>query len=326
MKVRIWLLLVGFLTGLLGSWSIAQFGSRIGMIDIPNNRSSHSIFIPKGAGIGIVLAFLMASLSLSLPSWLWGSAICISLISFLGGDKSLLSAEKRLVVQFGCSWCLLLYVLNQTPVSVASLLMAILSSVFIVGTSNLYNFMDGIDGLAGITSVVGFYLLWLYIHLFKMDPSYGVLCLVLISSSIGFLCFNLPQAKVFLGDVGSVFLGFIFSCLVILLSDSFIDFIVMIGFISPFYFDELITVILRLKQGDSLVIPHRKHLYQLLANELEVRHWKIAGGYGFCQLLIGLSGIYLKSRGVWVVLLVYLGYGVLFLIFFNVIRKKVCEL
>lgn len=321
----VWLLFFSFLAGLLSSWGIAQFKDKIGLIDIPSSRSSHSVVIPKGAGMGTLAAFLTASLSLPLPLWLWIPATCISLVSLFGGDRHLLSVNARLFVQFGCSFFFLLFLLNPTQGSIHLFLLAVPLSVFIVGTSNLYNFMDGIDGIAGITSVVGFCLLWFYIGWIEADPVYGDLCLVLIFSCLGFLCFNLPQAKVFLGDVGSVFLGFLFSCLVVGAAERVTDFMVMTGFIAPFYFDELVTMKVRIQQGDSLIVPHRKHVYQLLANELGISHWKISTGYGFFQMIIGLSGIYLASRGAWSVLLAYLGYGLIFFIFSGIVRKKAAD-
>jgi len=182
--------------------------------------------------------------------------------------------------------------------------------------------MDGIDGIAGITGVVGFLLLSFYSRISGTEDVYGIVCLALAFSCLGFLCFNLPKAKVFLGDVGSVLLGFVFACLIISLSENMIDFIVMAGFLAPFYFDELSTMIVRIKNGDSLIIGHRKHIYQLLANKVGISHWKISLAYGFVQMLIGLSFILLKSKGVYYILLACLVYCLIFTVFSITIRKK----
>lgn len=167
-----------------------------------------------------------------------------------------------------------------------SLLLASLS-VFIVGTANFYNFMDGINGIAGITGVVGFLLLAVYGHGAGSDSVYNVLSVAMACSCAGFLPFNIPRAKVFMGDVGSVLLGFVFACLVVLLSASFFDFICMTAFLFPFYADELTTMAIRIRDGDKLSQAHRKHVYQLLANEYGIDHWKVSLGYGVVQLIIG---------------------------------------
>jgi Fuc2NAc and GlcNAc transferase len=116
-------------------------------------------------------------------------------------------------------------------------------------------------------------------------------------ASLGFLFLNLPRARVFLGDVGSILLGFIFSGIVLMMSNSIIDLICLASFIFPFYADEITTMYVRLRQGENLTIPHRKHLYQLLANEMGFSHWIVSCSYGLIQLVVGLSVIYLKPHG-----------------------------
>jgi Fuc2NAc and GlcNAc transferase len=81
-------------------------------------------------------------------------------------------------------------------------------------------------------------------------------------SCIGFLPFNVPKAKVFMGDVGSILLGFIFSGMAVYLFNDVLDFICLSSFLFPFYADELTTMIVRLKDGENLTNAHRRHLYQ----------------------------------------------------------------
>ena len=76
----------------------------------------------------------------------------------------------------------------------------------------------------------------------------------------------------------------------------------------PFYADELTTMVLRLKDGEKLFNPHRRHLYQLLANELNIAHWKVSAGYGIFQLIVGLSVLALKPFGIWVILCLLTAY------------------
>lgn len=317
------LFLFSFLTSLLGAWLAIKFSDKLGIDDIPNHRSSHATIIPKGGGVGISTAFALACITLSMPVSLWLPSVVISLTGFWGGDKHRLSVAQRLIIQFGCSIIFLAFFLNSKQVSMATYFLCIPLSVFIVGTSNFYNFMDGIDGIAGVTAVVGFLLLLFYSSGSAAINTYGVLCLVMVFSSLGFLCFNIFKAKVFLGDVGSILLGFVFACLVVILSDNYVDFLVMVGCLAPFYYDELFTILVRIKHGDSLVVPHRKHIYQLLANELGISHWKISVTYGLVQMMTGLSIIFIKPKGIIYILLIYLIYTLIFAVISILIRKKV---
>ena len=312
-----------FLLGGLGAFIAMKFAGKLGLIDIPNHRSSHVHITPKGGGIGVLAAFLLGSLMLQIPVSLWLPSLVIALIGLWGGDKRCLSVKQRLFIQFGCSLVFLVFFLSSKQVAPAGYLLCVPLSVFMVGTSNFYNFMDGIDGIAGVTGVVGFSLLCLHNSIFGTNDTYTSLSLVLAFSCLGFLCFNFPKAKVFLGDLGSILLGFVFACLTIVLSETLVDFITMVGFLAPFYFDELLTMVVRIKNRDDLTLAHRKHMYQLLTNELGIRHWKVASGYGLAQLVIGGSVIFLKPGGVYFILPAYLVYSLVFVWASWLIRKKV---
>ncbi len=101
------------------------------------------------------------------------------------------------------------------------------------------------------------------------------------------------------------------------------DLFVMAGFLTPFYLDELFTMGVRIKNRDSLIIAHRKHIYQLLANEVGISHWKISMAYGLLQAVIGLSIIMIKPMGLYFILLAYLVYSLIFVLFSISVRKKV---
>jgi Fuc2NAc and GlcNAc transferase len=90
-----------------------------------------------------------------------------------------------------------------------------------------------------------------------------------------------------MGDVGSILLGAVFAGLVYLASRTLLDFLCMASFLFPFYVDELTKMIVRLRVGENLTQPHRRHIYQLLANERQIPHWRVSAGYGFFQLLVG---------------------------------------
>jgi Fuc2NAc and GlcNAc transferase len=316
------IVLISFLFGLIGSWIVLKYGGMIGAIDIPNGRSSHHDNIPKGAGFGILAAFVFFSLTLEIPIFFWVPGLIMSLASFWGGDRHCLSVKQRLFFHFGCSLFFSILFLYSKQIDFGTYMICLPISVFIVGTANFYNFMDGIDGIAGITGFFGFSLVVFYSKISGMEPIYGTLGLSMAFACLGFLFFNTPKARVFLGDIGSLLLGFVFACLIIVLSENLMDFFVMAGFLAPFYFDEIFTMVVRIKNKDSLIIPHRKHIYQILANEAGIGHCKVSLGYGFLQLTIGLSAIFIKPTGMFFLLGTYLIYSIIFACFSIIIRRK----
>ncbi|MDZ7664905.1 MAG: UDP-N-acetylmuramyl pentapeptide phosphotransferase [Desulfotignum sp.] len=316
------LVFISFLLGFSGSWLVKRFGVRIGMVDVPNLRSSHHREIPKGAGFGILSALVVSSLFLLIPFFVWLPALVISLASFWGADKHILPVSHRLLIHFGCSLFFLVFFLYFQQADPSAYVIWLPVLIFIVGTANFYNFMDGIDGIAGITGVLAFLLVAVHAWMSDMPVSFILLSLAMSAACLGFLCFSLPRASVFLGDVGSILLGFVFACLVIFLSRDLTDFLVMAGFLSMFYFDELFTMGVRIWDKDSLVEPHRKHIYQVLVNEAGIEHWKVALGYGLAQLVIGCLAIWLQPKGAGCLFVMY---GVSALMFTGVsmiIRKR----
>jgi Fuc2NAc and GlcNAc transferase len=194
--------------------------------------------------------------------------------------------------------------------------------IFIVGTANFYNFMDGIDGIAAITGLVGFGLLSYYSFFWGTSTSVTALSISVALGCLGFLPFNLPNAKVFLGDVGSILLGYLFASIVIWMSDNVLVFICLSSFLFPFYIDEVTTMLLRIKEKEKLTQAHRRHLYQILANEYALSHWIISLGYGLFQLVIGSSILAIKDRGLSYVLSLLIFYACIFSAFSLFMRRK----
>ena len=125
-----------------------------------------------------------------------------------------------------------------------------------------------------------------------------------------------------MGDVGSILLGFVFAAIAVLISRSAADFICIAGFLFPFYADELITMSIRLKNGENLLKPHRKHLYQILANELKIDHWKVSIGYGALQAAIGVLMLFARPFGLGALVFLLLMSGFGFIAVNYVIRNK----
>lgn len=314
--------IISCILGGSGAWFIKKYGMKVGIIDVPNERSSHKNVVPKGGGIGILATVIICSVVLDVPKSFWLSALVLALVSF-AGDWFDIRPRYRLTIQFCCSLVFLLGVnsfLYETDL--LNYLKIILLIVFIAGTSNFYNFMDGINGIAGITGVIGFFLLAFHGYDSGVDPKYILLSVSIACSCVGFLPFNIPNAKVFMGDVGSVLLGFTFACMVLILSRNLLDFICLVSFLFPFYADELITMVVRIYDGDNLTRPHRKHIYQLLANENGFVHWKVALGYGLSQLFVGISVIMIKPYGIVALISVLVLYFFIFIRFSVYVRMK----
>lgn len=317
------LYVISILLGAVGAYLVGRFGSWLGFLDHPSKRSSHHVSTPKGGGIGILAAFICISFWIEVPLTFWLPPSLVALLS-LYGDKKALSSTLRLVVQFISAFILLLGINGGKPNFVTNFMLILFASVFIVGTANFYNFMDGIHGIASITGIVGFGLLSCFAIILETEYSFITLSASLSLSCLGFLPFNFPRAKVFMGDVGSVLLGFVFAGMVVSFSSNFLDFICLVAFLFPFYADELTTMVVRLKDGEKLTRPHRRHLYQLLANEFGISHWKISVGYGVVQLLIGLSVLLLRNFGMLAVLSLLALYLGGFTVTTWVVRTRLC--
>ena len=233
MKLEITILL-SFLLSVLTASIISQIGSKTALVDHPNYRSSHSLPTPRGGGIGIWLAFVIIGVFFFKDNAFTLIAGIAGLIGFLE-DIFTLSSRLRLLIQIIIS-ALVAWLFLTMPLSMITVLLFVFWIIFITGTANLYNFMDGINGIAGFTGVVGFGLIAYFSYYILNDYNLFLMSLILTAGCIGFLPFNFPKAKVFMGDVGSIFLGFVFASFVVKLSVTINIFLCMIMFLCTFYY------------------------------------------------------------------------------------------
>ena len=313
--------------GLIGAWAVSRYAEKLCLMDSPCDRSSHSCPTPKGGGAGILAAFVLFSIFGSLSTTALCAATILALISFCG-DKQELTPKFRLFVQFSCA-ALALWGIGYEFAPELSWFWLIFFVpavlVFIVGTANFYNFMDGINGIAGITGVVGFAgLAWWAFSMGRADV--GTASLALAGSCAGFLPLNIPRAKVFMGDIGSVLLGFCFALFAVALSLTLLDFFVLCSLLFTFYADELCTMLQRFKQGDSFFQAHRKHLYQVLVNELGMEHWKVSVGYGAVQIGVFLVILYVSRYGLAAVLGALLFFAVAWFAVDWTVKRRGCRI
>lgn len=313
---------VSFLLGLIGAWFVSRFAYRFGLLDIPNDRSSHDLPTPRGGGVGILAAFVVSSLLLKLPTLFWLPAALLSLVS-LFDDKLDLTPKTRLLFQFAAALIVVGFSPHVSHFSPVVILLAICLAIFVVGTANFFNFMDGINGIAGITGTVGFALLALFARSQLEVPSLSLFASCVAVSCLGFLPLNVPRARVFMGDVGSILLGFLFAATCVLLTRSACDFLVLCGFLSTFYADALTTLFIRKRDGEKLSQAHRRHLYQLLANQMRIPHWKVSLGYGLLQAAVGIMLLQLRPYGTMAVVAGELGTMAGWLLVMTRVRRSV---
>lgn len=292
----VWVMLLPVLVSATSSVLVSRLGSRMSLIDKPNERSSHVHPTPRAGGIGIFLSFLIIGVLFTQERILILTIGMAGLIGLLD-DCFSISSKKRLLLQLIIS-AVTVILLQGTPDSARARLLFGGSIIFITGTANFYNFMDGINGIAGLTGVVGFGMMALFSHFVIGNSDIVIMSIALSAACVGFLPFNFPKANVFMGDVGSVSLGFIFAAFVVKLSTNINVFLCLIMFLCLFYADALITIFSRWLRGENLMKAHRSHLYQYLSNELRLPHWKVSVLYAFVQLTFGLLGLLAYRNGI----------------------------
>jgi len=243
--------------------------SRFNVIDTPNKRSSHSSPVPRGGGLAIVLSWYIGIILLYVDNQIDKnlffallSGVILAFVSFVD-DLISLKPAIRLIGQ-SISVILAVYFLKGLWFIDVSGLILDCSILFIpfviVGTVwfiNLYNFLDGIDGYASVEAITVSVILYLFTG--------NLLCLLIIACVTGFLIWNWPKAKIFMGDIGSTQLGFIIVILGIYLNnENEFDFLMWILLTSPFWFDATFTLFRRFKNKERLSEAHKKHAYQRL--------------------------------------------------------------
>lgn len=263
-------LLAFVLTGALRRYALAR-----SIIDVPNARSSHSVPTPRGGGVAVVLCFigaipLLASSFGLAPDHaiaLAGAGILVALIGFLD-DHGHIAARWRLLAHFSAAAWALYWMGGSPPLALPGMqietgaLGIALAALYLVWVLNLYNFMDGIDGIASVEAmcvcVGGAVLYWQ-----TGAAAAAIVPLALGASVAGFLVWNFPPARIFMGDAGSGFLGITLGVLALQAGwvepDLFWAWLVLLG---VFVVDATFTLLRRLLNGEKVYEAHRSHAYQ----------------------------------------------------------------
>ncbi|WP_405242560.1 MraY family glycosyltransferase [Lentisalinibacter salinarum] len=257
------------LTGL-----VRRFALQSNMVDVPNARSSHNVVTPRGGGVAIVLVFTVVLLYWGLatdsalnPLIALGGALPVAAIGYLD-DRFGMSVSIRMLVHVLASGWFVYWVSPVAPVPSLtfvvwdSWVLDVMAVLWMVALLNFYNFMDGIDGLAGVEGVtVGFGAATL--AMLNGDSQSAFLIALLACSVSGFLIWNWPPARIFMGDVGSGFVGFTFAGLAVVTHDNgalvIWSWLILLGL---FLVDAIVTLLRRMIRGDRIHEAHRTHAYQ----------------------------------------------------------------
>lgn len=231
-------------------------GRRIAL-DTPNERSLHAQPVPRTGGIAIA-AGAAAACVLAPPgaTVILGATLALAIISFFD-DVGGLPTLARLAAHLAAAAAVLYYQVGYAePVLFAALLLAI------AWYANLYNFMDGADGLAGAMTLIGFGAFAIAAHV-AGQAAFAALCASIAAAAAGFLAFNFPPARLFMGDVGSVPVGFLAGALGVYgwsRGDWPLWFPLLV--FAPFVCDATLTLLRRLLRGEKVWRAHRDHYYQ----------------------------------------------------------------
>ena len=296
-------------------WLYLQLARRRRWLDQPNERSSHRRPTPHGGGVPLLLAFV-AGLALTAP---WSGAylllLVIALLLMLVGvidDLWHLSVRLRMLLYLGCS---LLLCWSLLPGAGAGLgwqsLLLVIPVLAMLWFLNLYNFMDGIDGIAAMQCILacGSAALLAWAGGSPGSAAYALFCLLLAAAHIGFLMWNWPPARLFMGDAGSIPTGFLLAGLVLLGAvQGYLNPACWLILLAVFITDASYTLLWRLFTGQAVTQPHRLHAYQRLS-----RHWQSHLSVDFVLLAINAVWLFplawaVQSKPDYALIMVILAY------------------
>ena len=321
------LIVVVLLTSYFGVGRLSRWAAGRGLLAIPGERSSHRVATPTGGGavIAVVTIAGTAGVWLTRPDWaeygLTAYLIAGTLVAIVGwlDDIYALPATLRFGVQAAAALAIILWVGSFDSITLFGFgiltlgwIRFPLTFLWVVGLINAYNFMDGIDGNAGgIGAVAG--AMWAFVAWQLHEPLLVTLGVLLSATCLGFLGHNWQPARIFMGDVGSTFLGFTFAAMPLLALQRSADArlpIVGALLVAPCIWDAVYTFFVRLFRGEHVFQAHRTYLYQRLVRR-GYPHWAGTGFYLLLTMATGVCGwFYVTVGGRWgwqlLVLIVFL--------------------
>ena len=267
-----------------------RIADKCNIIDKPNQRSSHSSIVLRGGGIIFVLGLWIWAAFFGFHNiWFLIAVTLVAGVSFIDDIHSL-PDSVRLVAQFA-AMALMFYQLDMLHWNMWWIIL--IAMIVCVGASNIINFMDGVNGITGAYAMASL------LPLFLLNKELGFadesLIAVVALADIVFCFFNFRpkgKAKCFAGDVGSIGVAYILLFLIgsLILATGDVTYLI---FLLVYGVDGCMTIVHRILLHENLGEAHRKHAYQLMANELKIGHVKVASFYALLQLAVSLGFIYL---------------------------------
>lgn len=246
------------------------------LVDVPNARSSHTVATPRGGGIALVITSLLALAVLAAigvldwrETWAFlGGGALVAALGFADDHRDL-PAKWRLAGQFLAAIWIVGLLGGAPPIEAFGVALGggalgyILAVLYLVWLCNLFNFMDGIDGIAGAETVTVCVGAAIATYIAQPASELWILPLILAGAALGFLLWNWPPAKIFMGDVGAAFIGLLMGAFAIAAGHAmprlFWCWTILLG---AFIVDATITLFARIARGERFYEAHRSHAYQ----------------------------------------------------------------
>lgn len=306
--LELFVVFAGFVATVVGIRFFLRISPSIGLLDVPNERSSHTKPTPRGGGLVIALVGMLLYVLVS--AWIgenvdWTFIFCALLITFVGFADDLFSSPPlfRLAVHIFAAALMVystgsfngVYLLGTGKTLNFGAFSPIITVFLIVWITNAFNFMDGIDGIAGVQGLSAG-LGWTIFGLITGEQAIAAVGSIFIGICAGFLVFNWPPAKIFMGDAGSTFLGFSLAVLPLIYSRSSKIpipelLILCIIFSWLFIYDTVLTRLIQITRGAKFWKPHRDHQYQRLVVAGH-RHRSVSLFFGLTGASLAVIGSY----------------------------------
>lgn len=308
---------VAFAVALAVTRQICQPGSWLHVLDHPNERSLHTRAVPRTGGVAILVGVAVAALlyigtngAEMAAIGVAAASVIVAVVSFID-DRQGLSVRARLFGQVGSALLVVGSGLTAPGLGLPGTvwawplaLAATASALYLVWMINLYNFMDGMDGFAGGMAMIGFGTLAV-LGALAGNTVFVAVSLAIAAASAGFLVFNFPPARIFMGDSGSATLGLLAGSLSIWgARDGVFPFWVALLVFSPFIVDATVTLVRRLLRGERVWQAHKTHYYQRLVQSGWGHRKTVLHEYGL-MLACGLAAVltrFLGPTGQWLVI------------------------
>lgn len=262
------------------------------IMDVPSERSSHSIPTVRGGGIIFPITALVWFVHSGGHHTLFLAGFLVAAFVSFGDDLRPLPVLVRLMAHM-MAMALVFYEVQFSGWPIVLILSAFIVSV---GALSAFNFMDGINGISGLQALVTLVVFW-FINSQVVTFTHPELIASFLIATVIFLFFNFrKRARCFAGDVGSVSLAMlqIFLLLDLIQQTQYLGWVMLV---LVFGLDSVVTLVERIRKGEKLWLPHRTHMYQYLANELQTDHRWIATAYASAQMVISLLVILAFQAG-----------------------------